>query len=570
LKILVLQAEPQELEVIQKALHSFAQVDPAQDESVVQLQLRRGCYDCVLAREDHAQRWRLPEPMATPVLLWNQLTTGLWLQLRALATAFRRQKRRRRKARRELLLEQKARIDAERELALLRVQATRTERRARELQELYDSAPVGFITVNRLGQIERVNSAAVIMLGGVARDLLGAPLVALSPPDQADRLLTQLWRCFRGEPDDSWEMRLRSGDSEIRTVQVTGIRMFQGSVAKVHLAFTDISKEIRMRQSNQLMQGVLQGVSDNLEDGVLTGNSEGNVKTANAAAIRMLGLSLEQLSSRKLRTLFAPSNPSLSSRQRVLFHQEGGSTFHAEVRFLEVRVEQRVQSILLVRDVTEAGRLRDEAVEGRELERRRLGRNLHEGLAQDLAAIGFIAEALQAKLAGQTLEGLANRVAELGKLLVNKTRAMAQRMYPQLLDQRGLSEALLDLVTGTVATAEVECDLEVQHVEIPRQLALPLFRIAQEALVNVVAHADASRIEVRLRAEGEWVHLLVGDNGRGFPEGVGHATGTGLRTMRLYSEAISGILEIETRSEGTRVSCSAPREQLVQQSVSGF
>jgi signal transduction histidine kinase len=189
-----------------------------------------------------------------------------------------------------------------------------------------------------------------------------------------------------------------------------------------------------------------------------------------------------------------------------------------------------------------------------EREQQRIGSELHDGVGQQLAALGWLARTLQRRLdAGAALDsdsigalvhGLEEAQAQL--------RSLARGLVPPAVDARSLPDALEALVERCRRAAGVDCTFECEEeLRIEDAAAPHLFRIAQEALRNAVEHAKASHIVVRLGAGGLEVH----DDGVGMGAHA-EGDGAGLRIMRRRAALIGAALRIESsRGAGTRIRC---------------
>ncbi len=223
--------------------------------------------------------------------------------------------------------------------------------------------------------------------------------------------------------------------------------------------------------------------------------------------------------------------------------------------------EGRVRGVLLVLvDVTERRRLERDVVEVAEAERRRLGRDLHDGLGQDLAGIAYLAQSLADRLAqARSPEAeVAREIAEMVRECSSRTRALARGLCPVVEEPEGLVHALRDLAETTAEMYDVVCRFECPE---PVRLAdttaaTHLYRIAQEAVSNAARHGRPRTIVVRLQRRAGAVVLTVEDDGVGMPEGGGPGPGLGLRTMRYRAAQIGGVLEVRPRpGGGTVVRC---------------
>ena len=191
-------------------------------------------------------------------------------------------------------------------------------------------------------------------------------------------------------------------------------------------------------------------------------------------------------------------------------------------------------------------------------ERNRLARELHDAVTQTLFAASLIAEVLpdlwemdeaEAHRSTEELRQLTRgALAEMRTLLFElRPAALNQARLPDLLRQ--LSEAVmgrqgLPICLDVAGDCEIPCDVKVE-----------MYRIAQESLNNVVKYARATRVEIKVRLEAGQVHMEIRDNGIGFDSACVKATSLGLRIMRERAEAIHAALQVTSQPGcGTTVS----------------
>jgi signal transduction histidine kinase len=235
---------------------------------------------------------------------------------------------------------------------------------------------------------------------------------------------------------------------------------------------------------------------------------------------------------------------------------------------LERRVEERTRELadanrLLACEVQERRRAERAVLDISSAERKRIGRDLHDSLGQELAGISCLAETLGSRLeAGADPEAgrAARRIAELVSGAVGHARHIVRGLMPVEVVQDGLRHALQTLARETSARHGVDCRCEV-HEPSPvynNDVATNLYRIAQEAIANAIRHGGARRITVRLAAREGGGTLTVEDDGRGMPPAAAQdAPGMGLRTMRYRADLCGGGLSLEPGSgSGTRVVCT--------------
>jgi signal transduction histidine kinase len=236
-----------------------------------------------------------------------------------------------------------------------------------------------------------------------------------------------------------------------------------------------------------------------------------------------------------------------------------------------------------VRDITRANeRLFARLIEGerrfrglakavwkvQEDERRRLARELHDGLGQTLTALTLQLERLREKLDGAVPPELAARVddsVEMARLALNESREMSRLLRPPVLDDLGLGAALSWLARTLEQRTGLKVELTAALDErLDPDLETLVFRLVQEALTNVLRHSGVDRAQVALRRLGETLELRVADTGHGFDSEAalavgGASAGSGLRGMRDRLELFGGRLEMASApGEGTLILAVVP------------
>jgi len=208
-------------------------------------------------------------------------------------------------------------------------------------------------------------------------------------------------------------------------------------------------------------------------------------------------------------------------------------------------------------------RLSGSIITNQEQERAAIARELHDELGQVLTALRMEAVWIQEKLRGGH-EGVSQRAAAMCRLIdktIGDVRSMAFRLRPGILDDLGLVDALEQYTTDFEKRSGIPCVFDCrQDPLVPETVATAAYRITQEALTNVIRHAGAGRVAVRLARDNGALVLTVEDDGRGFaPEVSGETDGLGLAGMRERAGLVGGELEIDSRpGAGTRVHFRVP------------
>jgi signal transduction histidine kinase len=203
-------------------------------------------------------------------------------------------------------------------------------------------------------------------------------------------------------------------------------------------------------------------------------------------------------------------------------------------------------------------------------ERRRIARMLHETTAQDLAALKMhLARVMR------TQGGLpaADRAAlteslELADRSMTGIRTLSYLLYPPFLDESGLVSALRWYAKGFSERSGVEVSLDLPSTfeRLPQDVETTLFRVVQEALINIHHHADSASAVIRLRVDERQLTLEVEDRGHGVRQDVvaellngDGAPGLGIAGMRERLQQLGGALEITSSDRGTLLRASIPR-----------
>ena len=199
-------------------------------------------------------------------------------------------------------------------------------------------------------------------------------------------------------------------------------------------------------------------------------------------------------------------------------------------------------------------------VNSQEEERAYLSRELHDGTGQTLVAIKLLVESTLERIkAGDDAarKPLVRALDRLKEALID-VRGMSHRLRPVTLDTLGLASALNNLGEETCGQGGIVFTMEVEgdQPELPQDVKTVLFRITQEALTNIVKHADCANVGLRLSFTRQGLELSIHDDGRGFDVEsmwLDPRRGIGLRNMRERIETVDGQLLVQSQPGLTRV-----------------
>jgi two-component system sensor histidine kinase UhpB len=193
-----------------------------------------------------------------------------------------------------------------------------------------------------------------------------------------------------------------------------------------------------------------------------------------------------------------------------------------------------------------------------EAERRRIARELHDEVGQTLTGVMLQVEGLAPQIPAELLDQL-DELRETARHGTEEVRRIAQRLRPEALEELGLQSALAALATSVADQAGIRVRRHLHNTpSLTAEQELVVYRVAQEALTNVVRHADATTVELRLEHEPDQSVLTVTDDGRGLAPGS-LPSANGIRGMRERAMLIgAGITIGSPRDGGTRVQLTAP------------
>ncbi len=254
-------------------------------------------------------------------------------------------------------------------------------------------------------------------------------------------------------------------------------------------------------------------------------------------------------------------------------HPDG---FHSylSVKFPIFDTHGQIQSVCSIStDITELKKIQNRLrrlsaaiMDSQEQERKAIARELHDELGQVLSALRMEAVWLQNRLADGD-PAAAQRAAMMCTLIdknIEDVRHMAIRLRPGVLDDLGLVDALEWYTTDFEKRSGMTCMFcrPVQAPPLSPTVAIAAYRIAQEALTNVLRHAHANHCEVALATDRNHFELRISDNGAGFdPDGLPEAGGLGIVGMRERAMLVGGKLTIvSSAGQGTIITLEIPIE----------
>jgi PAS domain S-box-containing protein len=237
------------------------------------------------------------------------------------------------------------------------------------------------------------------------------------------------------------------------------------------------------------------------------------------------------------------------------------------VQTLEAQIVERTRQ--LERASEKLRELSVKLLQTQDEERRRIARELHDGVGQLLAAMSMnisLLESERSKLSPASLKAVESNL-KLIEDAGQEIRTMSHLLHPPLLDEVGLDSALRWYVDGFAERSKISVDLQLSpgfSDGLPRDFALSLFRIVQECLTNIHRHSGSLSAFVAVERSANEISLTVSDHGRGIPADLrgriasGESSGVGFRGMRERIRQFGGRLDVSSDENGTQVLAVLP------------
>lgn len=247
-------------------------------------------------------------------------------------------------------------------------------------------------------------------------------------------------------------------------------------------------------------------------------------------------------------------------------------------QLLRARVRVFVELYRKTRELEQLnGELRDisgQLIKMQDEERRRIARELHDGLGQELCALKIILAEIAQHSSVDAKDQAANEASQIVDRASQQVRSMSHLLHPPLLDEIGLLSAVQWYLDGLTKRSGIATSLEVQPADFPRldsELETAIFRIIQEALTNVFRHSGARKTWVTLSRQDDRVMLKVGDDGKGVGPQVAEmrpgSLGIGLSGMMQRAREFGGELRLTNTTPGTLVEVVIPARHVLLQAT---
>ncbi len=459
------------------------------------------------------------------------------------------------------------------------------------LQAIIDLTPECVKLIDARSVVYSINDAGVRMLGAPSAEaLIGQRIVEVVVPEYRPAYFEFNRRVLSGARA-SLEFEIDTFAGGRRWMESRAVPFpMPGHAQPLILAVTH---DITDRKHSAVLHQEYARIIESASDAIFSKSLDGRIRSWNPGAQRLFGYAPDEIIGREVTVLIPPER--VDEETFILERIKAGERLE---QFETVRVDrggrrievslsvspiwdehgQVVGASKVVQDIGERKRmeraLRESETRYKRLDERnqlvqfereqdRIGRELHDGLGQQLTGVAFLAKALEKRLAekNQSEAAEAAWIVRLLNSAVDHVRFLSRNLSPVELDDNSLHGALAKLAGDVRAIygVTVELDAEDSLPELGPAAPSQIYRIVQEALNNALRHGRASEIRIRLQLRGQRLWLAVQDNGEGFERrGRPGDGGLGLRSMRIRAESLGGRIRVSSSTRGTLVSVMAP------------
>ncbi|MBN2508564.1 MAG: PAS domain S-box protein [Verrucomicrobia bacterium] len=452
-------------------------------------------------------------------------------------------------------------------------------------ENLIHTASVMIVGLDITGRIEVFNETAQRITGYTLTEVQGANwFERLVPRDRFPEVWTIFSRLPNGRLPPAFQNPILTKSGEERLITWNNNAVYRQGAIVGSISFgIDLTENLRTQEALRRSEAKYRTLVEQSVDAIFLISPEGRLEEANPAGCLIPGFAREELIGRHVSELVAPEEvgrvpatmAALLAGEKVcsewICTRKDKGTFVAELR-ARLLPDGGIQAVLS--DITERKQVERERaqmaarlVHAQEDVQRRIAREIHDTVTQNLVALQMQLEALRKTTASHPSPAALDQTITLASQSTEQLRTLSYLLHPPLLEDLGLTGALHDFALGFAERSgvRVECDFAHDLPPLASEVQLALYRVAQESLHNIHRHAHSPTAAIRLWAEENEIWLEIADAGCGIPparlralEQFSSGLGVGIPGMRERVRLLGGRLQIHSSLRGTTVQSIVP------------
>jgi PAS domain S-box-containing protein len=453
------------------------------------------------------------------------------------------------------------------------------------LAAIVDSSDDAIVSKTLDGVITSWNRGAERLFGYTATEAVGQHIFLIIPRDRREEEEGVLARLRRGERIDHFETVRQTKDGRLIDISLTvsPIADAQGRI----IGASKVARDVTARLQRDELRARLAAIVDSSDDAIVSKTLDGVITSWNRGAERLFGYTAAEAVGQHI-FLIIPTDRREEEEEVLARLRRGERIDHFETvrqtkdgRLIDISLtvspiadahgliigaskvardltERRLAAEVLRRthDEQERVRILTRVLEGQEDERRRIARELHDQLGQQLTALRLTIETVKAYAAERTeFRVQIETLQELARQLDQDITFRVWELRPVALEDVCLQTALTKFVHNWSKHFGIPVQLHTigsPDARLPPETEILMYRVAQEALNNIVKHARATQVDIVLERTSEHLSLIIEDDGVGFdPSDAKTARdGLGLLGMRERAALVGADVQIESRRGG--------------------
>ena len=314
-----------------------------------------------------------------------------------------------------------------------------------------------------------------------------------------------------------------------------------------------------MKTNTEAIQ-FMNALVSNMDIGVITYDMEGFITLINSKAIEYLGIPGRVNNLIDTPVLSHFEIPALNSQIQSCLNKSRKNFHLTDInyneKYLIIDGKKLVDGMLLsITDITENVLARDEATQslllGQEMERRRLAKEIHDGVGPNMSTIKLQIDGVKRKAVSEKVISGLEEINEAISAIATDIRQISHDLMPSSLIDFGVVTALSNFAKKISESSEIEVHYQsnIEDGNLSKEYELNIYRIVQELVNNSLKYSQCKSIEISLRKDKEGIFLLVQDDGIGMDVGKA-STGIGLHNINTRIESLHGTLDIDSQMGG--------------------